>query len=138
MSQKVTRAGTLDCVRRMLRTMPLRNHFKVHMCVNRTVGRNWGVDRRTIDDLHLLFVVGGSGYYRIGDREVRLCRGRVIFVGHGVPYSASQERTDPPHIIPVRFAAYSNVRSPHTDAPMSVSKPRRYPSISLFACPSAP
>lgn len=98
----------LRSLREMLRTIPLFNYFRVHMCGNLTVPPHWRIEPRVIDDFHLLMVLGGKGQYVVDDVEVPLHRGRLILISSGVEYSAEQDHADPPWIVPVRFFVYDN------------------------------
>lgn len=108
MSKRVNRESSLKYLREMLRTLQLFNYFRVHMCGNLRVPPSWRIEPRTIEDFHLVMVLGGKGKYVVDGVEVPLHRGRIIFVSSGVEYSAEQDRSDPPHIVPVRFFMYDN------------------------------
>ncbi len=108
MSKKDTVLHETGALRDMLRTIPVFNYFRVHMCGNITVSPEWQIEPRVIEDFHLLMVMGGKGRYRVGGVEIPLYRGRIIFVSNGIEYSAEQDRDDPPHIVPVRFFIYDN------------------------------
>ncbi|MBC2602740.1 helix-turn-helix domain-containing protein [Puniceicoccus vermicola] len=113
-----------DNLLRLLSPVPGQNHFRFT-----TIGRKlvvppqWRIQRRIIEDFHLLFVCGGKGTYRVGDRDYPLKRGLVVFLTNGVPYSGIQDPNDPPQIRPIRFCRYDNhtgKMSPWLGKPFSV------------------
>ncbi|MFZ2655206.1 MAG: AraC family transcriptional regulator [Victivallales bacterium] len=108
MLKKTTKQEKAAWLRSMLAVIPLKHHFRVHWCYNLIVSPNWKIAPRVIDDMHLLFVKGGSGTYLVDGVEEKLSRGKVIFIPPGVEHSGWQHPASPPEIIPVRFHVYTN------------------------------
>lgn len=83
-------------------------HCRVHTSFSVVVPRGWRFENRRNEDLHIVFVRGGTGHYVVQDRRIDLHRGRVVFVAARSTHSAFQNDADPPQIIPIRFGMYSN------------------------------
>lgn len=83
-------------------------NLRLHSAYNVKVSPAWKIEKRYINDYHLLFVRGGNGHYCLDGQDVQLKRGRVIFVGGTAYYAARQDISDPPFIVPIRFGFYDN------------------------------
>ncbi len=138
MSKRDTLGFSLKPLRDMLRTIQLFNYFRVQMCGNLTVQPDWGIAPRIIDDFHLLMVLGGKGRYIVNGVEVPLHRGRIIFVSNGVEYSAEQDRSDPLHIVPVRFFVYDNRTNRENVNNLSATNQIRWQRQTYFLMKTAP
>ncbi|MBN1669583.1 MAG: helix-turn-helix transcriptional regulator [Kiritimatiellae bacterium] len=92
----------------LLRQVPQRAHFRVHRAYNITVPPEWRFPHRRNEDLHVVFVKGGRGSYRLGTVHEALERGKLLFISNGFAHSGHQDRSCPPEIIPIRFGLYDN------------------------------
>ena len=108
MSKKNNPFSNLNSFQNMLRTIGFQHYFNVSLCGNLVVGNKWKIEPRIINDFHLLLVVSGKGMYTVAGKEIPLHKGCVIFLSHGVEYSAIQDLKEPPHIFPIRFFTYDN------------------------------
>lgn len=97
-----------DKIKELFAKVPDTCHLRIHSGYNIKVPAAWKIEKRYISDYHILFVRGGSGYYCLDGQDVELKRGQVVFVGGGAYYSAEQDISDPPLIIPIRFGFYDN------------------------------
>lgn len=97
-------------LRQMIESIPYRYHLKIHKMYNITVPDTWQIehDRRN-DDLHMVYVKGGSGHYFLKDEKEQLCQGKMIFVSNGYGHSAKPDLKNLPSIIPIRFGIYDNI-----------------------------
>lgn len=83
-------------------------HFKASHAWSLTVSPSWKINKRYIDDFHLLFVRGGRGWYNVDGHEFELKRGRIVFVGGSAYYAGGQYGSESLSIIPMRFELRSN------------------------------
>lgn len=101
--------------------------FRIHSLLDVGVTEEWG--RRgafVIEDCHLLYVRRGRPIYHVDGRELPLRPGQVLFAGRGTRIRLSQDRTDPPRIVPVRFDRYLD------GAPCSLEAPTGSVAVALF------
>lgn len=98
----------MDKIKNLFAKVPKDCHLKMHSGCNIKVPVSWKIEKRYINDYHLLFVRGGSGYYSLDGQEVELKRGQIAFIGGGAYYSGEQDIANPLVIIPIRFGFYNN------------------------------
>lgn len=98
----------MDKIKNLFAKVPKDCHLKMHSGCNIKVPASWKIEKRYINDYHLLFVRGGSGYYSLDGQEVELKRGQIAFIGGGAYYSGEQDIANPLVIIPIRFGFYNN------------------------------
>lgn len=96
-----------DKIKGLFATVPIEHHLKIHAGWNIKVPPSWRIEKRYIQDYHLLFVRGGSGIYCLNGHEFKLKRGQVVFVGGGAYYEGKQDPSNPPMLIPLRFGFYN-------------------------------
>ncbi|OGV40031.1 MAG: hypothetical protein A2020_06030 [Lentisphaerae bacterium GWF2_45_14] len=98
----------------LLELFPEKCHLKVHNCFNVKVSESWGFQERENEDMHMIYVKGGRGFYFLRGQEEILEKGKLIFLTSGFPHSAGNLHGLPlPQIIPVRFGLYSNSDGKH-------------------------
>ncbi|MFB9276485.1 helix-turn-helix domain-containing protein [Cohnella cellulosilytica] len=96
-------------LRKIIDSVPYRCHFRIHHFHDVTVPPSWHIEEnRRNQDLHLLFVKGGHGYYWLEGEEEPLHSGKIIFVSHAFGHSARPVLSDLPSIMPMRFGIYDN------------------------------
>ncbi len=126
MSDTVNNKNTLILLEKFLGNFPEKYHFRLHKCFNVTVRERWGFSERTVNDLHLIYVKGGRGFYKLEDKTEILEKGKVIFLSNGFRHSSGHYHRAPyPRIIPVRFGVYSNATGqlagdPFNSPPVSI------------------
>lgn len=98
----------MDKIKNLFGKVPEKFHLKIHTGYNIKVPPSWQIEKRYIQDYHLLFVRGGNGYYNLDGHELQLKRGQVVFVGGGTYYEGKQVFSNPLMIIPIRFGFYDN------------------------------
>jgi len=98
----------MDKIKDLFGNVPEKYHLKIHTGCNVKVPPLWQIEKRYIQDYHLLFVRGGSGYYNLDGHELQLKRGQVVFVGGSAYYEGKQDLSNPLMIIPIRFGFYDN------------------------------
>jgi len=109
MSKTYTTSNTaVDQLAALLARLPSEAHFRVHRAYDITVPPEWQFPHRRNEDLHVVFVRGGTGSYLLDRVHEPLARGKLIFVSNGFPHSGHQARADPPRILPIRFGLYDN------------------------------
>ena len=98
----------LDILEELMCSVFDRYYFKASHAWNLTVSPSWCINKRYIDDFHLLFVRDGKGWYNINGHQLELKRGRICFVGGSAHYSGGQYETESLSIIPIRFELRSS------------------------------
>jgi len=98
----------MDKIKDLFGKVTNKYHLKIHSGCNVKVPPLWQIEKRYIQDYHLLFVRGGNGYYNLDGHEVKLKRGQVVFVGGGAYYEGKQDFSSPLMITPIRFGFYDN------------------------------
>jgi AraC family transcriptional regulator, activator of mtrCDE len=98
----------MDKIKTLFNKVPKECYLKIHTSNNITVPASWLIEKRYINDFHLLFVRGGHGYYILDGQEIELKRGQVAFVGGGAYYAGKQDFSNLLQIIPIRFGFYNN------------------------------
>lgn len=93
---------------KILNTMPLVNHLKVHSVYNVTVTSNWHVKTRVKDDFFIVFIKNGKGKYIINGIEEKIEKNKIIFISNGIPHSIYADSIEPPSFISVHFGLCSN------------------------------
>ncbi|WP_105616143.1 helix-turn-helix transcriptional regulator [Vallitalea okinawensis] len=96
-----------DSFEEMLRVIPHKYFYKIHTIYNLKVSKEWRIENRKNQDLHLIFVKEGHGYYDVEGEEIELKPGRLIFVSHDCLHSAYADTHHLPSIIPIRFGIYN-------------------------------
>jgi AraC-like DNA-binding protein len=99
---------SIACLKKILLTIPHRNHFKIHRSYNITVPKDWGFSNRINDDFHIVYVVRGKGLYQLEGVEEPLFKGKLIFVSDGYRYTGKLIPDHSLTIIPFRFGLYPN------------------------------
>lgn len=124
MSKKDSPFNKLHSLKELLKTIGSKHYFDISMCGDLIVPEKWEIEPRVIEDFHLVMVLSGKGVYTVDGVEIPLQRGRIIFVSHGIEYSAEQDLSDPPRIIPVRFFSFLNTnKQPNIalESPVAIS-----------------
>ncbi|MCK4983085.1 MAG: hypothetical protein KAS17_09190, partial [Victivallaceae bacterium] len=98
----------MDKIENLFGKVPKKYYLKMHNGCNIKVPPLWQIEKRYIQDYHLLFVRGGSGYYNLDGHELQLKRGQIVFVGGGAYYEGKQDFSNPLMIVPIRFGFYDN------------------------------
>ncbi len=96
-------------VERMFSELCSAGRFHLNNASLTHVPDNWRIESfRRNEDLHLLLVMGGEGWYYLGDNEVTvtLKKGTLIFVGSGMAHSSRAKQPSKLYIAPVRFGMY--------------------------------
>lgn len=110
MSKKDITSSTTQ-LQEMVRMLPTPLHLRLHWAFNPApVPQNWQIEKGRINrDLHLLYVIEGEGYYRLGPEEtpIALESGRLIFVSNGYPHSGYPIAGKEPHTYSIRFGVYT-------------------------------
>lgn len=95
-------------LRKILDSVPIQNHFRLHRCNDFVLPRYWSFTNRTNKDFHIAFIRSGSGaYYLKKDREA-MERGKIIFISSGYNHSRKLDQEDIPRIALFRFGIYDN------------------------------
>ena len=108
MSKRDKIYSDLEILDDILCSVSRESHFKASHAWSLTVSPSWKINKRYIDDFHLLFVRGGRGWYNVNGHEIELKRGRVVFVGGSAYYAGGQYESESLSIIPMRFELRSN------------------------------
>jgi len=98
----------MDKIKKLFSRVPKECHLRMHSGCNIKTPASWKIEKRYINDYHLLFVRGGNGNYSLDGQETELKRGQVVFVGGSAYYTGSQDISAPLIIIPIRFGFYDN------------------------------
>jgi AraC-like DNA-binding protein len=93
----------------IIEAVPYQFHFKIHKMGNLKVPPTWGIETyRSNEDLHLLYVKGGEGFYDFNGVKESLHEGKILFVSNECLHSATPDKNHLPEIIPIRFGLYHN------------------------------
>ncbi len=94
----------IDYLDRILDGVPDTRRFRIRVVWNLRVGGYWkNHTGNYVNDLRMLFVKGGEGYYRVDGVHVPLKRGFAAFLNTGVTFIHDHNPDDPPVLIPCRF-----------------------------------
>lgn len=109
MSKKVI-TGDSSILLNTLKTFHQHYTFKLHRMYNpKPVGTNWFIEEhRMNNDLHLMFILDGSGSYSLNHIRKPIKKGKLMIVSNDYPHAASTSYHDPLHIFSLRFGVYSN------------------------------
>ncbi len=87
--------------------MPETHGVRMHGSFRYPVYPGWKKGRQLQEDMHLLYVRGGEGYYQMDDgAELTLKRGSLVLVSNAYPYHAVHRSDDPLLISGLRFGLY--------------------------------
>lgn len=98
----------LSFLKKLLRTIPIQNHFRLHGSYNVVAPPLWKTEIQNNSDQHMLLVLGGEGAYYFGKEKLILKRGTIVFVSNNCLHRAVRNNTNPLRLLPLRFGIYDN------------------------------
>ena len=70
---------------------------------------DWEIESNRINtDMHLLYVIEGTGTYSLADKVIPMKKGQLFLVSNGYPHSASSDPNHLIHMFSMRFGIYDN------------------------------
>jgi len=104
-------ADAAEGMRDLLAQMPDKRWIRMHGSYRYPVYPGWKKGPQIQEDMHILFVRGGEGSYRMEDGAIiPLKRGSLVCVSNDYPYRASMNPADPLLISGLRFGVYGHDR----------------------------
>lgn len=95
-------------------------HPVMHWMYNITVPDEWRIAGRENQDLHLIYVKSGMGWYNVRGQRIQLVPGRIIFISNDCYHESGVIPGENPTILPIRFGIKSdsnNIKSGYFDQP---------------------
>ena len=100
---------SLNHLKDILEAIPNDCWFKLHGSYHHFVYPGWKSGLQINDDLHILYVSDGEGYYHMEDgTNIPLRKGSLIFVSHGYKHFASFNAHNPVCFFGLRFGIYGH------------------------------
>jgi len=107
--------------KKLLSQMPQKYWIKMHGSFRYPVYPEWKKGRQVQDDLHIMFIRGGEGYYHMEDgNDIPLKKGSLVFISNNYPHKASHKSKESIRISGFRFGLYDHLGNP---VPYSLFKP---------------
>lgn len=97
-----------DQLGKLLKNFENNYHFRLHKMFNpMPVNMDWHIDdHRHITDLHLLYVIKGSGTYFLDEERIDMKKGQLFLVTNDFPHTAYSSQEDLIHMFSLRFGIY--------------------------------
>lgn len=85
-------------------------HLKMHkMYQPMPVYPEWEIEPNRINtDMHLLYVIKGTGTYTLANEVITMKKGQLFLVSNGYPHSSYSDPDDLIHMFSMRFGIYDN------------------------------
>ncbi|WP_105615679.1 AraC family transcriptional regulator [Vallitalea okinawensis] len=108
MKTEMNNVNNVLCLKKLLTTIPINNHFRLHGSYNVIAPPLWKTHIQNNSDQHMLLVLGGEGAYYFGKEKILLKKGTIVFVSNNCLHRAVQNVKNPLRLLPLRFGIYNN------------------------------
>ena len=101
---------------KILGEVPFNYSFKIHGSYRYPVYPNWKSGMQKYHDLHILYVWGGQGFYKMKDgNQILLEKGSLVFISNNFEHTAGSNMKDPLKIQGLRFGIYDRQENDTTN-----------------------